>query len=365
MADPTPEQNKQIEQIAKEWIVVGRSAGPTDKRLCEQAVMLAYEVAKLPPPLDEEGKPCILWVQNPKEGMRLAAMFLIMDAAITKAGFDWHANKPPAVAHLDLRRQAEEAYKLLGLKEPDRQQRNEQRQTACYGVHDVYWVAFYRAMELLKADALGRDPTTGKCVLDGLEAMTKCGWWWPFERAVILSEMPVQAAFDNEGRLSNRNGPAMTFPGGYRLWMVDGVQVLPVDGDGGEAGRRIIEREFSAQEILDQPNMEVRRIMMELYGEGRFIEGIGAKPVHSDAFGTLFSVEIPGDERLVLVRVDDATPMPDGTRQVYYLRVHPELRPLLQVSPARFGNPQAPTARNAVASLAGLTGAEYAPRLET
>src|SRR5262249_25034918 len=120
------------------------------------------------------------------------------------------------------------------------------------------------------------------------------------------------ASFDAQGRLSNRTGPAMTFPDGYRLWMVDGMQILPVDGDNGEAGRRIIEKEFTAQEILDQQNQEIRRIMLELYGEGNFVRDIGAKPVDESKWGTLYSVEIPGDERLVLVQVTDATPLPSG-----------------------------------------------------
>ena len=56
------------------------------------------------------------------------------------------------------------------------------------------------------------------------------------------------------------------------------------------------------------------------------------------------------------------SPEPDGAYR-YLLRVDPELQPVL--GPGSFGAPQRATARNAVASAFGLSGAEYAPEVET
>lgn len=368
MADLTPEQTTHIDGIANRWITVGRSAGPTDRSVCEQAVLLAYKVAKLPLPCDESGEPCIMWVTDPKAGMAKAARFVILDRYLEQNKFNWSDNKPPKVAHLDLRRDVEQVFTLLGLPDPTREQCNEQRQTACYGQHDVYWCAFYEAMEYLKPDALGRDTETNQCVLDGLIAMTACGWWWPFDKGVILCERPVEAHFDDQGRLSNRNGPAMRFPSGYSLWIVNGVQIRPTWGDNGEAGRRVIEREMTVQDITGEQNSEVRRIMTELYGEAKFIQDLGAKPLDKSEHGTLYRVEVPDDEPLVMVRVEDSTPKPDGEREIYWLKVHPELRPLLGNDGngrPLFGEPQALTALNAIASTAGLTGPEYTPSVQT
>jgi hypothetical protein len=52
-----------------------------------------------------------------------------------------------------------------------------------------------------------------------------------------------------------------------------------------------------------------------------------------------------------------------GTRRVYHVPVHPELRPLLP--DGELGAPQKPTALNAVASTYGLTGKEYVLEVET
>ena len=96
-----------------------------------------------------------------------------------------------------------------------------------------------------------------------------------------------------------------------------------------------------------------------------------------------------------MVRVLNSTPEPDGTlttaqaREVfgnavidracsmaklngsagqarwkeYFLRVHPELRPM--TADGKTGEPQALTAHNAVASTFGLRGDDYWPTIET
>lgn len=64
-----------------------------------------------------------------------------------------------------------------------------------------------------------------------------------------------------------------------------------------------------------------------------------------------------------MVGVANSTPEPDGSHKSYFLRVHPECRPML--ANGAFGAAQALTARNAVASTFGLRGPEYAPAVET
>lgn len=54
---------------------------------------------------------------------------------------------------------------------------------AGYGQHDAGWLAFYSYFSsagLATADRIG-----------GLFAISACGWWWPFEGAVILTERPT------------------------------------------------------------------------------------------------------------------------------------------------------------------------------
>ena len=101
---------------------------------------------------------------------------------------------------------------------------------------------------------------------------------------------------------------------------------------------------WTAARILNEQNIEARRVMLEHYGEGRFIAELGAQPHQQDDYGTLYRVEIEGDEPLVVVRVRDAS-----TDREYFLRVPPEMQ----------------TAHEAVAWTFGMSVAEYRPERET
>lgn len=118
---------------------------------------------------------------------------------------------------------------------------------------------------------------------------------------------------------------------------------------------------ITLKHIGDEENAEVRRVLIERYGLSRYLLDSGAKRVAEDEFGELYRTEIPGDEDLVMVKVMNSTSEPDGSQKPYFLRVHPELRPLRKDG---LGDSQKLTPLNAVASTFGLTGAEYLERLQ-
>jgi hypothetical protein len=131
---------------------------------------------------------------------------------------------------------------------------------------------------------------------------------------------------------------------------------------------------FSVAEIDAEPNAEVRRCMVEIVGEERYLREGGARLLHEDVDDLglprrLWRKEVSGDgeEPVVMVEVTNSTPEPDGTRRTYFLPVHGELRPLFDDGRGgmRLGEPQEMTCRNAVASTFGMRGEEYAPELET
>lgn len=77
----------------------------------------------------------------------------------------------------------------------------------------------------------------------------------------------------------------------------------------------------------------------------------------------LCDLEFNSGQPAVFVHLVNSTPEADGTRREFWRRVHPELRPLL--GDGQLGEPQARTARNAVASTYGMRGEEYAPLAQT
>jgi hypothetical protein len=70
---------------------------------------------------------------------------------------------------------------------------------------------------------------------------------------------------------------------------------------------------ITVDEIEHETNAEVRRVLIERYGQQRYLLDAGAKEIHRDRFGVLYSKEIDGDEPLVMVRVLNSTPEPDGS----------------------------------------------------
>jgi hypothetical protein len=118
---------------------------------------------------------------------------------------------------------------------------------------------------------------------------------------------------------------------------------------------------ITAKSIDSERNAEVRRVMLERMGEARYLVESGAECIHQDETGWLYRREMSNDEPILMVKVRNSTPEPDGSVKEYWLRVAPNLAPL-GIQDAR---PQPLTARNAVASTFGLYGKDYHPQIET
>lgn len=200
---------------------------------------------------------------------------------------------------------------------------------AVLGQHDAPWLELFASIGRLQP-------------LRGLALVAEsAGWWWPYENLVILTERPAELHRDEPGRLHRGDGPALSYPDGFALHAWRGMPI-PADFIATLSG-------LTSQRILNESNAELRRVMLEHFGYDRYLAEINAKPVHRDATGTLWRIDLPGDEPLVMVEVLNSTPEPDGTTRTYYLRVPPETA----------------TARAGVSWTFGLTEAEYHPETET
>lgn len=128
---------------------------------------------------------------------------------------------------------------------------------------------------------------------------------------------------------------------------------------------------ITVKHIDTEDNAEVRRVMIERYkhdeeihGAAAFMRDAGGKRLdYDERFGTLWRREIKDDEPIVILEVINSTREPDGHFKHYWLRIDPQIRPLM--AEGRFGTPQRPTALNAAASTFGMTGEQYAPSIES
>ncbi|MFH8375629.1 DUF6745 domain-containing protein [Streptomyces cyaneofuscatus] len=198
---------------------------------------------------------------------------------------------------------------------------------AVLGQHDAAWLAAF--------DGRGD-------LLRGLaEVARNAGWWWPYERAVVISERPEALHRDEAGRLDHGAGPALAYRDGFALYAWRGMPV--------PAAFLAELASLTPQRIREEENAELRRVMLEYYGYDRYLTESGAEPVHRDETGILWRIALDGDEDVVMVEVVNSTPEPDGTHRTYWLRVPPATR----------------TAKDGVAWTFGMDGAAYAPVRQT
>lgn len=179
----------------------------------------------------------------------------------------------------------------------------------------------------------------------------------------MISDRPSILTIDDKNRPHNATGPFCQWRDGSALFCWHGVRIPA----------KYYIRPHTAQEILAEPNAEVRRALIERYDElhatedlknGKWLLDVGAKVIDSciqpmaqgepDAVNELLEVELPDDPegRMLAIRMID----PSTSRQ-YIIRVHPECRPLLKKQ--ELGKPQKLTVLNALASTHGLRGEEY------
>jgi hypothetical protein len=197
---------------------------------------------------------------------------------------------------------------------------------AVHGQHDAAWLpAFDGSPELAALARVARS----------------AGWWWPYEKVVILTERPAGLHRDNLGRLHHGDGPALSYPDGWGLYAWRGMPI--------PAAVAAQLPHLTAEQIRTEGNAEVRRVMLEHFGFERYLRETGATRLQEDEYGVLWRVDLPRDEPLVMVQVLNATPEPDGSRRTYFLRVPPTTR----------------TAREAVAWTFGLGEREYEPLIQT
>jgi hypothetical protein len=203
-----------------------------------------------------------------------------------------------------------------------------------YGQHDTNWLAFYRYFH----DECGLIAETEK--LSGQWKVCKsAGWYLPFKNICLISERHNILHLDEQGRLHNPNGIALAYPDGWGVYAVHGVR-LPE--------WIITEPEkITIDNITTESNAEIRRVMIDKFGADKYAQS--GKVIQSDEFGTLYRREVQGDEPIVMVKVTNSTPEPDGSFKDYYLRVPPETK----------------TAHEAVAWTFGMSAKEYLPEYQS
>lgn len=164
---------------------------------------------------------------------------------------------------------------------------------------------------------------------------------WAFSKVAVAMEPPVEVHLDERGRFHHMDGPAVRWKDGSLLFAVEGR--FPADPQ-----ILFAPETLSALQIRQEPDPGVRRALISHYGPERIMREMGRR-VAQDKTGELWRVDDFDGEPLVMVRVINSSPEPDGSFKPYWLRVPPSTT----------------SAHAGVAWTFGLSPMRYDPQVET
>lgn len=216
-----------------------------------------------------------------------------------------------------------------------------------YGSMDASWLSFY--------DFFLTECSLEECkpLIPLMDLSKVCGWWTPLENAALFQHKPKAIHFDDRNRIHNEKGAAIEFRGsGFcNVYAIHGVTV----------DKKIVERNFTVEDIEKQTNVEVRRVMIDIYGRSQYILDSGAVKMHEDDWGSLYVKEQKNDVPIMMVKVVNSTQEPDGTFKDYWIRVDPNCYNGIKTAKAAVAS----TWRKPDGSLLFESPDDYDPSIET
>ena len=179
-----------------------------------------------------------------------------------------------------------------------------------YWRFDVSWISatHFGALQNKKPDVLKWTEPVLKAFIAGC-------WLLHFTDDTLYWVAKPRVHKETNRRLHNANGPALESDV-ENLYFWHGVLVPAFV---------IVKPEWiTIKHIQTEDNAEVRRVMIERYGEDRYIVDSGMKPVaHDEVFGTLYVEPQEAGTPVAKIRVVNRSPEPDGSFKPYWLDVNP------------------------------------------
>lgn len=147
-------------------------------------------------------------------------------------------------------------------------------------------------------------------------------FFYPLDGTCLVCDRPLYYRFNEQNRLHSTTGPVIEFRDGWKLWYINGVRV--------PEGIVMHPDQITVAMIQQEANIEVRRLMLDLYGVERFIKDSESHLVNTEVFNgrtyQLWQATLNrDDEDVTMLKVTNATPEVDGSFKDYWLRVPPDV----------------------------------------
>lgn len=363
-----PEHEARIPEYVEKWTAIGLSCSESDEVAGNAAVKLMYKIA------GHLGVPEVYWFDSLYAATLCAACMQLIENGKTCV----KGAAPEAVATTKDSFWDQVIYNTnLQIKEQgqhiDADFINKNKAAICEGAREFiksssYW-RWWRPGSLGTAAALAFYSFFHEVVglnieierLAGLVGVAhQCSDVLTFDdRAYAIRKMEYMNR-DSAGRLHCEDGPAVGFRDGFAIYAWHGVRLF------GSEWIITNPKKITAQKIDEENNQELKRILLERFGVDKYAQTGTVIDTDLDPAGrtrTLYKKKIASGQDMLMLKVFNSTPEPDGTHRTYFLEVHPECRPLRrnERGEVSLGERQELTCANAVGSTFGMQGEEYKP----
>ncbi len=151
---------------------------------------------------------------------------------------------------------------------------------------------------------------------EALQLLTQsCGWVIQLEKACLVCDRPRELHFDEENRLHRVGEPAILFADGYRLYAYHGTRLPEKYGVWHP-------HQWQSRWLLEEPNAELRRVLIQGIGYGRICQELQAIEIDSWREYTLLRINSQIDiEPIYLLKMTCPS-----TGHIHAVRVPPYLQ---------------------------------------
>lgn len=185
-----------------------------------------------------------------------------------------------------------------------------------WGCQDAFWIAQYYFLYYMK----GRLQQIPPGMAATCELARNGFWMFPMKKVCFISDRPEFYRLNSSNELHCPDGPAIQFTDGFKVWAIEGIALT----------EQIVMRPetLTGQQIIDENNVEIRRIMIERLGIEPFLKSVKAQQISVCSVNgrecLLYQYkEQRDDEPVAALKVINATSEPDGSYREYWLRVPP------------------------------------------
>ena len=290
----TPEQEARFPEFVAKWTSIGLSTQPADRPRAEAALKGLYALAEL-------REPRIIWLPCPLSAglSSVVCAQIVNSSAVDSAVGSAVYSAVDSAVRSAVGSAVGSAVRFFG---------------GSLWAGYAAWADYFNAVLGIAIDR------------SYLESIESCGCYWLLNGICFASERPCRLNLDDRGRLHCGNGQSIGYPSGWGLWHWHGVQVPE---------RVILSPELlTPREIIEERNAEVRRVMIERYGQDRFVIDSGAAVLDRGADGELLAIDLPGDPEGQLVALRLRCP---STSAVYIIRVPPDQTSFVDAKAWTFG----------------------------